>query len=51
MTIEFHRSDDAIVSLMEMRFFVPTDPDSTVDPVKVIHPYIVKYITQSFGNA
>jgi len=35
VTIEFHRSDDAVVSLMEMRFYVPGDAEANVDTVKV----------------
>lgn len=35
MTVEFHQSDDAQISLMEMRFFVPNAGDGD-DPVKVL---------------
>ena len=34
MTVEFHQNDDAQVSLMEMRFYVPSTADGE-DPVKV----------------
>ena len=34
MTVEFHQNDDAQVSLMEMRFFVPNSGDGD-DQVKV----------------
>ena len=34
MTVEFHQNDDAQVSLMEMRFYVPSTSDGD-DPVKV----------------
>lgn len=37
VTIEFHQNDDAAVSLMEVRFHVPPDPDSEKDPVAVSH--------------
>lgn len=36
VTLEFHQHDDAEVSLMEMRFYVPPNNDGTdADPVKV----------------
>lgn len=34
VTVEFHQNDDALVSLMEMRFYVPSTSDGE-DPVKV----------------
>jgi len=38
VTLEFHQHDDAEVSLMEMRFYIPTSVDSSdPDPVKVCH--------------
>lgn len=39
-TLEFHQSDDCPISLMEMRFHIPTDPDADedVDPVEVVFP-------------
>ena len=37
VTLEFHQHDDAEVSLMEMRFYVPPNTDGTdADPVKVL---------------
>ena len=35
--VEFHQNEDCAVSLMEMRFHIPTDPDGEedVDPVEV----------------
>ncbi|VDK66042.1 unnamed protein product [Onchocerca ochengi] len=35
--LEFHQNDDCSVSLMEMRFHIPTDPDADedVDPVEL----------------
>uniref|UniRef100_A0A4W4G3G9 FACT complex subunit SSRP1 n=1 Tax=Electrophorus electricus TaxID=8005 RepID=A0A4W4G3G9_ELEEL len=38
VTVEFHQNDDAEVSLMEMRFYVPpTTGDDGTDPVEVRH--------------
>ncbi|VDK75633.1 unnamed protein product [Anisakis simplex] len=36
--LEFHQNDDCAVSLMEMRFHIPTDPDADedVDPVEIL---------------
>lgn len=36
VSLEFHQNDEAPVSLMEMRFFVPHSNDGEVDTVKVI---------------
>ncbi|GFR63101.1 FACT complex subunit SSRP1, partial [Elysia marginata] len=33
VTIEFHQNDDAAVSLMEVRFYIPPEPESERDPV------------------
>lgn len=35
--LEFHQNEDCAVSLMEMRFHIPTDPDADedADPVEV----------------
>ena len=35
VTLEFHQSDDAAVSLMELRFHIPTKIDDETDPVSV----------------
>lgn len=35
VTLEFHQNDEAAVSLMELRFHIPTAVDLTVDPVQV----------------
>ena len=43
MTVEFHQSDDAQISLMEMRFFVPNAGDGD-DPVKVLFHLIFSRI-------
>ncbi|VDK52223.1 unnamed protein product [Gongylonema pulchrum] len=36
--LEFHQGDGCPISLMEMRFHIPTDPDADedVDPVEVL---------------
>nr|XP_002734443.1 PREDICTED: FACT complex subunit SSRP1-like [Saccoglossus kowalevskii] len=52
VTVEFHQNDDADVSLMEMRFFLPTtDPD--VDPVEDFHQKVLAKadIIQATGDA
>lgn len=36
VTIEFHQNDDAAVSLMEVRFHIPPEPDNESDPVAVV---------------
>ena len=54
VTIEFHRSDDAKVSLMEMRLFIPTAPDETPeDSVKAFHEQVVSKadVIQATGDA
>ncbi len=38
VTLEFHQNDDAAVSLMEMRFHIPSG-DGEVDPVNVSFLY------------
>ncbi len=35
VTLEFHQNDEAAVSLMELRFHVPTTGDAIDDPVQV----------------
>lgn len=35
VTLEFHQNDDAEVSLMEVRFYVPPTQEDGVDPVEV----------------
>jgi structure-specific recognition protein 1 len=42
ITLEFHQNDDAPVSLMEMRFHIPTSESSDVDPVEAFHENIIK---------
>ena len=53
ITIEFHQNDDAAVSLMEVRFYIPpssnTDPDNEKDAVAVsicINNYILAFACQ-----
>ncbi|MFH4974322.1 hypothetical protein AB6A40_001031 [Gnathostoma spinigerum] len=43
--LEFHQNEDAPVSLMEMRFHIPTDPDASedVDPVEEFRQAVMKY--------
>lgn len=40
VTLEFHQNDDADVSLMEVRFYVPPSiGDEGVEPVEVTAPF------------
>ncbi|XP_062512467.1 FACT complex subunit SSRP1-like [Corticium candelabrum] len=41
VSLEFHQNDEAPVSLMEMRFFVPHSNDGEVDTVKEFHDNVV----------
>ncbi|KAL4003502.1 Structure-specific recognition protein (SSRP1) family protein [Acanthocheilonema viteae] len=43
--LEFHQNDDCAVSLMEMRFHIPTDPeaDEDVDPVEEFRRAVMQY--------
>lgn len=41
VTLEFHQNDEAPVSLVELRFHIPTDPNSSVDPVQVIFRLLI----------
>merc|ERR1712048_981608 len=45
--------DDAAVALMEMRFFVPTDPEANIDTVKEFHEKITAKadLIQATGDA
>lgn len=40
VTLEFHQNDDAEVSLMEVRFYVPPTQEDGVDPVEVRPPLL-----------
>ncbi|VDD86515.1 unnamed protein product [Enterobius vermicularis] len=44
--LEFHQNEDCAVSLMEMRFHIPTDPDADedADPVEWEHKCSASYI-------
>ncbi|XP_062542020.1 FACT complex subunit Ssrp1-like [Armigeres subalbatus] len=42
VTVEFHRNDDAPVSLMEMRFHIPMTESAETDPVEVSPDQVMK---------
>lgn len=42
ITLEFHQNDDAPVSLMEMRYHIPTTEASENDPVDAFYNKIIK---------
>uniref|UniRef100_A0A182WG64 FACT complex subunit SSRP1 n=1 Tax=Anopheles minimus TaxID=112268 RepID=A0A182WG64_9DIPT len=42
VTVEFHRNDDAPVSLMEMRFHIPTAESADIDPVEAFQESVMK---------
>lgn len=42
VTVEFHRNDDAPVSLMEMRFHIPTSESAETDPVEAFQEQVMK---------
>ncbi|XP_012942968.2 FACT complex subunit SSRP1 [Aplysia californica] len=42
VTIEFHQNDDAAVSLMEVRFHIPPDPDNETDAVTNFHKNVME---------
>lgn len=43
ITMEFHQNDDAPVSLMEMRFFIPqSEIAGDIDPVEAFHSNVMK---------
>ncbi|KAL1132560.1 hypothetical protein AAG570_010512 [Ranatra chinensis] len=41
VTVEFHQNDDAPVSLMEMRFHIPTSENAGDDPVDSFHKQVM----------
>ncbi|XP_023242351.1 FACT complex subunit Ssrp1-like [Centruroides sculpturatus] len=53
VTLEFHQNDDAAVSLMELRFHIPTDNTSDVDPVQAFLENVLAKasIIQATGDA
>uniref|UniRef100_A0A1Q3EZC6 FACT complex subunit SSRP1 n=1 Tax=Culex tarsalis TaxID=7177 RepID=A0A1Q3EZC6_CULTA len=42
VTVEFHRNDDAPVSLMEMRFHIPISESADTDPVEAFQEQVMK---------
>lgn len=42
VTLEFHQNDDAPVSLVEMRFHIPTSETAEADPVEAFHQNVMK---------
>lgn len=42
VTMEFHQNDDAPVSLMEMRFFIPSSEATDVDPVDAFQQQVMQ---------
>uniref|UniRef100_A0A0B7A0T5 FACT complex subunit SSRP1 n=1 Tax=Arion vulgaris TaxID=1028688 RepID=A0A0B7A0T5_9EUPU len=42
VTIEFHQNDDAAVSLIEVRFHIPPEPDNEEDPVTKFHKNVME---------
>lgn len=53
VTLEFHQNDDAAVSLMELRFHIPTDPNSDTDPIQAFRNNVLSKasIIQATGDA
>ncbi|XP_059621601.1 FACT complex subunit Ssrp1 [Phlebotomus argentipes] len=41
VTLEFHQNDDAPVSLMEMRYHIPTTESSDIDPVDSFYQNVI----------
>lgn len=41
VTLEFHQNDDAPVSLMEMRFHIPSTESGETDPVEGFHKQVM----------
>ncbi|XP_050407825.1 FACT complex subunit SSRP1 [Patella vulgata] len=53
VTLEFHQNDDAAVSLTELRFHIPTDPNTEVDTVAEFYEKVLAKadIIQATGDA
>jgi len=53
VTLEFHQNDEAPVSLVELRFHIPTDPNSSIDPVQAFVDNVLEKasIIQATGDA
>uniref|UniRef100_A0A8C4WUS9 FACT complex subunit SSRP1 n=1 Tax=Eptatretus burgeri TaxID=7764 RepID=A0A8C4WUS9_EPTBU len=51
--LEFHQNDDAAVSLLEVRFFVPPGQDSSNDPVEAMSRAVLSQadVIQATGDA
>lgn len=42
VTLEFHQNDDTPVSLVEMRFHIPTTESAETDPVDAFHQNVIR---------
>lgn len=42
VTLEFHQNDECPVSLIEMRFHIPTSESVDIDPVEAFHQNVMK---------
>ena len=53
VTLEFHPNDEAASCMMEMRFYVPTDPNPEVDAVENFRANVMSKagITTATGDA
>lgn len=53
VTLEFHQNDDAEVSLMEVRFYVPPTQEDGVDPVEAFAQNVLSKadVIQATGDA
>ncbi|XP_043940113.1 FACT complex subunit SSRP1 [Protopterus annectens] len=53
VTLEFHQNDDAEVSLMEMRFYVPPSQEDSTDPVEAFAQNVLSKadVIQATGDA
>lgn len=53
VTLEFHQNDDAAVSLMELRFHIPTDSGGDQGAVQAFHDNVMSKasIIQATGDA
>lgn len=53
VTLEFHQNDDSCVSMMELRFHIPTDQNSSIDPVQAFVDNVLAKasIIQATGDA
>ncbi|XP_069089141.1 FACT complex subunit SSRP1 isoform X2 [Pleurodeles waltl] len=53
VTLEFHQNDDAEVSLMEVRFYVPPNQEDSTDPVEAFSQNVLSKadVIQATGDA